>query len=316
MQPRERLLAAAVGAMLALLVTYWLFGKVRKAFTERYALIEVREGEIRERLSREERAKKAAQQLAHWEQRSLPSDQEFARTLYQNWLVKLADKNKLENVNVDAGRGGMHRNIYYKLPFTVQCKGSLEQTVAFLHDFYSTNHLHQLRELSIKPTSNSRGLDLNFTIEALVLPGADRKDALNEERGERLVHTTLAAYSEPIVKRNLFAEYVPPQPPRPQVAKDETPPPPAFDPAKFAVLTAILEDGGDSQVWINVRTSGELLKLRKGDKLKVGEFQATITRIDASGVELESDGKRRLLALGKTLPQATDAGKGAEYYEQ
>lgn len=314
MQPREKQLALAVGVLLALLAAYWGFGKVRKAFSERYAQLEVKQGEIREKLAKEERGKKATRQLAHWEHRSLPSDHELARTLYQNWLVKLADKNRLESVHVDAGRGGMHRNIYYKLPFSLQCKGSLEQTVAFLHDFYSTNHLHQLRELSVKPSSSARGLDLSFTIEALVLPGADRKDALNEERGERLVHATLAAYQEPIVKRNLFAEYVPPQPPRPQVAVDTTKPP-EFDAAKFAVLTAIIENGSDSQAWINVRTSGELLKLRLGDQLKVGKFQATVTRIDSSGVEVESDGKRRLLALGKTLPQATDAGKSAAYYD-
>lgn len=316
MQPRERQLALAVGTLLLLLVAYWGFGKVRKSFTDRYAQLEVKQGEIREKLGKEERGKKATQQLAHWEHRSLPADHDLARTLYQNWLVKLADKNQLESVNVDAGRGGMHRNIYYKLPFTLQCKGNLEKTVAFLHDFYSTNHLHQLRELSIKPSSNGRGLDLSFTIEALVLPGADRKDALNEESGERLVHATLAAYQEPIVKRNLFAEYTPPRPAPPVVKQEEVTKPPEFDPAKFAVLTAIIENGSESQVWINVRTSGELLKLRQGDKLQVGKFQATITRIDGSGVEMESDGKRRLLALGKTLPQATDAGKSAAYYEE
>jgi hypothetical protein len=286
---------------------------VHKAFADRYAMIEVREGEIREKVARDERGKKAAQQLAHWEHRSLPSDHKLASTLYQNWLMNLAVTNKLENVNVDAGRGSAPSKAYHNLPFSVQCKGSLDQLVAFLHEFYSTNHLHQLRALSINPTSGARSLDLKFTIEALVLPGADRKDALNTERGDRLAHATLAAYQKPIVTRNLFAEYVPPQPPRPAVASDDTAPPP-FDPAKFAFLTAILEDEEDSQAWINVRTTGELLKLRKGDNLKVGEFQAVVTRIDASGVELESAGKRRLLTLGKTLPQAIDAGKAQAYY--
>src|SRR5688500_18192984 len=98
MQRRERLLAAAVGALLALVVINWLFGKVRTGFSERDAQREVKEGEIREKQNREKRAKQAAQQLAHWEHRSLPSDKELARTLYQNWLVRLADKNKLENV--------------------------------------------------------------------------------------------------------------------------------------------------------------------------------------------------------------------------
>jgi hypothetical protein len=44
----------------------------------------------------------------------------------------------------------------------------------------------------------------------------------------------------------------------------------------------------------------------------VGEFQGTVTRFDTNSIELESGGKRRLLALGKTLAQATDAATAEE----
>jgi hypothetical protein len=195
----------------------------------------------------------------------------------------------------------------------VQCRGSLEQAVAFLHDFYSANHLHQLRELSIKPATSARTLDLNFTIEALVLPGADREDALNDEKGNRLVHATLASYRDPIVKRNLFAEYIPPRPPAPTVrVEPPSAPPPAFDPSKFAVLTAVLEVSGEPQAWINVRTTGEVLRRRQGEKVKVGDYEATIKRINTTSIELETRGKSHLVALGKSLSQPSEAPKTPE----
>jgi hypothetical protein len=312
MQSREKLLAIVVGGLLALLVAHWLFNSIRGSFVKRWNDIAALEGQIEEKLTEEARGKRAALLLAHWQHRSLPSDVGLAETLYRNHLLELAAKNKLSNAKINPGRGDFRKNVYDKLVFTMTCKGSLEQMVSFLYDFYSGNHLHKLRELSIKPGNNARELDLSLAIEALVLPGADRKDALNEERGDRLVHATLAAYSDPIVKRNLFAEYAPPPPPKPLVQAEPETKPPLFDPAKFAVLTGVLQVGDQPQAWITVRTTGELLKLNKGDQLKVGEFQGTVTRIDTNCIELESGGKRRLLALGKTLAQATDAATAEE----
>ena len=307
MQPREKILAGVVAGLLVLLAVYVLAGRLSRQFSERHGRITALKDEIREKESVQRNGRLAAARMAEWERRSLPSDVELARTLYQNWLLSLADRAKLGNVNIDAGRGGLHRNVYYKLPFTVQGKGRLDEAIAFLHEFYGADHLHLLRELSLKPADKSGEMDFNCTIEALVLPGADRTDRLNPDRSTRLGNHTLADYTAPIVSRNIFAAYVAP---RPAVASGLpllTPPkPPSFDAARFAVLTAILEVNDAPQAWLSVKTSGQVLKLREGDKLQVGQFQGTVTRIGLSDVEIESDGKRRLLALGKSLPQAEE----------
>jgi Tfp pilus assembly protein PilO len=306
MQKREKMLAAVVASLVVLLVCYSLVGRVLDAFSSRRTQISTLKAALHEKQNQEKNGQQAARQLAEWEHRSLPSNQAMARTLYQTWLVQATDRVKLKNANIDPGRGSDHRKIYFSLPFTLQARGSLDQVVAFLHEFYSANHLHQLRSASIKPVQNSTDLDLNFSIEALVLPGADRRDELNEEKSDRLKLATLDAYKQKITTRNLFAQYTPPVPKTIVSTQPSTTPRPSFDPAKFAVLTAILEVGDGPQAWVSVKTSGEVIRLREGDKVSVGQFNGTVTRINVSDIEIEAEGKRRQLALGKSLPQAIE----------
>lgn len=306
MQKREKVLAVAVAALLALMVCYSLVGRVVGAFSSRRTQISTLKAAIHEKQGLEKRGQQAALQLAEWERRSLPTNQKMAGTLYQNWLVQIADRVKLKNANIDAGRGGNHRNIYHTMPFTLQARGSLDQVVAFLHEFYSANHLHQLRSASLKPVQNSQDLDLNFSIEALVLPGADRRDKLNDERSNRLVLASLEDYKGSITRRNTFAPYSPPAPRPVYSSQPSYTPTPSFDPARFAVLTAILEVGESPQAWVSVKTSGEVIRVREGDKLSVGRFNGTVTRINVADIEFEADGKRRQLALGRSLPQAVE----------
>jgi hypothetical protein len=306
MQKREKILAAVVASLLALMVCYSLVGRVVGAFSSRRTQISTLKAAIHEKKGLETRGQQAARQLAQWEYRSLPSNQIMAKTLYQNWLVQAADRVKLKNANIDVGRGGNHRNIYHTLPFTLQARGTVDQAVAFLHEFYSANHLHQLRSASIKPVQNSQELDLNFSIEALVLPGADRRDELNQERSNRLALGSLDEYKKRITGRNLFTPYSPPAPRPAFTAQPTSTPTPSFDPARFAVLTAILEVGESPQAWVSVKTSGEVIRLREGDTVSVGQFNGTVTRINVADIEIEAGGKRRQLALGKSLPQSIE----------
>jgi hypothetical protein len=112
----------------------------------------------------------------------------------------------------------------------------------------------------------------------------------------------------------LFAAYSPPAPPS-YAPRPYTPSTPSFDKARFAVLTAILEVGDGPQAWVSIKTTGELIRLREGDKVSVGGFNGTVTQINVSDIVIESDGKRRQLALGKSLPQSVEIAQEV-YYEQ
>jgi hypothetical protein len=156
-------------------------------------------------------------------------------------------------------------------------------------------------------------LQLTANIEALSLPGADRADTLTKLAGGRLDEAQAAAATKSFVERNLFAPYVPPPPPRPPapVVRSAPPPPkPVFDDAKYTFLTSVVSVGGEPEAWLSVRPKNETLKLHAGDDITVGQFKGKLIRIGSAEIEVEQDGKRRTVALGKPLAEIA-ATKGS-----
>lgn len=88
------------------------------------------------------------------------------------------------------------------------------------------------------------------------------------------------------------------EPPPPE---DPPPPKPSFDEAKYAFVTAIVEVGDKREVWITVRTAGELLKLSEGDSFEVGSKAGTILKIHSQQVEVSYQGTVYVIPYGKTL---------------
>ena len=95
----------------------------------------------------------------------------------------------------------------------------------------------------------------------------------------------------------------PPDAPQPSAV-----PPPSFELAKFAFVTAITESGGKRQAWISLRTEGKLLKLFEGDEFQIGEVTVKITRIAEKTVELDAAvlEKRLLVSLGQNVAEGRD----------
>jgi hypothetical protein len=138
------------------------------------------------------------------------------------------------------------------------------------------------------PRGDGARYEMVLSIEALSLPGADRKDQLSDAKAERLAFTDVDSYRKTITERNFFSPYQP-------VIES--------DPAADTYVTAVVKKEGTYQAWINLRSSGKTLKLREGDTFDLGKDKATITRIDPHSVEVEAAGRRRLIALGKNLTE-------------
>ncbi|HTN75304.1 MAG TPA: cadherin repeat domain-containing protein, partial [Pirellulaceae bacterium] len=109
--------------------------------------------------------------------------------------------------------------------------------------------------------------------------------------------------------------------PPPKVVSIPTPPapkPPAFDTAKFTYLTGIIgtadsTDGteNESEAWLQIRTTGQMLKLHVGDKFDVGTLQGTIREIGAQEIQVETaDGKRLLISIGENLREGLPLPEG------
>src|SRR5437016_5162428 len=96
-----------------------------------------------------------------------------------------------------------------------------------MYTIYADGTLQQIRNLTVKPLDSGQ-LDVRFTIEAAQLASADRKEELTKEKGTTLRLADEPAYEKVILGRNFFVPY---EPPRPVIVRDETPPPktPDFD---------------------------------------------------------------------------------------
>jgi hypothetical protein len=76
--------------------------------------------------------------------------------------------------------------LFTRLAFTVQGRARLESLSQALEEFYKTNLLHEVRNLSVQnrpgPTGGVRGrpgeLDVNMTVEALLATGAEPREGL------------------------------------------------------------------------------------------------------------------------------------------
>lgn len=89
------------------------------------------------------------------------------------------------------------------------------------------------------------------------------------------------------------------------VTDQPTPAPPPqpkpYNIAKHAVLTAILNQGEQSEIWILVRTTGEMLKLHEGDSFEVGVSKGTVEKISERDCTLNIDGEVRRIELSGAL---------------
>jgi hypothetical protein len=244
--------------------------------------------------------RKKISQRKDLEKRSLPTDDTDAHALYQEWLWSLVG-GKLGEPSVGPVTSVGRPKSFDVLAFQVKGKGSLEQVIRVLYDFYSAGHLHQITSLSIKPIEKTGMLDLDMKVEAVILPGANRKHELATEKGDNLVLSSFEDYQQAIQGRNLFAEYAPPTRTEPVVARAAEP---TFDLARLAFFTSLVEDvHGRREAWLTEKNANKRTALKEGDEFEVAGVKGTVKHIDIEGrsVELEIDGKPVTVMQSKSL---------------
>jgi hypothetical protein len=299
-------MALGVAALVGLLMLYYVYSSIADQFTQRETKITQLEQTIAKNKQTILAGNVAKKRLTEWEHRSLPSNKEVAPTKYVNWLLEeLVDHAKLESPTVvDKGTftsAASKNNPYDKFSFQVKGRTNLEmkQLVQFLYEFYASNQLHTIRSISLTPDNNAKKLDVVLEIEALALPNADRTDELAEKPLKQLTRGDAAAYQKVIGGRNLFAEYTPPRaaPPGPAPA---TP----MDYAKYTNVTAIMEDDSGPQLWVLVKPTDKLFKLKEGEDFTVDGVTYNVVKIKSRRVVLKSDGKQVQVSLGDSLHDA------------
>jgi hypothetical protein len=326
---RERRLALATGLLLSVALVLYGYNTIQSAFDERQTRIDALNQDIGKKDTTVLRGKKAAKKVRDWQAKSLPSELELARSLYKNWLAEIVERNRLEQADVALGADSPRPGIFTVIPVTIKGKGRLNQVLSLLHEIYQADLLHLVKQVQLVPLAESGGgfpggggapggggfpfaggmpggggfpgagggfpgsgggggpkFDLTLTLEAMSLPGADHETKLNDATAEKLAWTDLAQYSQPIMARNLFVAYRP---------KEES------DLAKDAYVTAVVKVDDTYEAWIEVRSTGRLMKLEEGDTFDVGKMEGKIARIAPQSVEIEANGKRRRVTLGSNV---------------
>jgi hypothetical protein len=291
MNRRERILALAalalaVLAALRLLQVRWY--AIRDQQSLELAAILQQSEELQDELTRAEATRRL---LEEWRNRSLPSDPDMALGLYKQWLQQQLAECRIEDVNLASRASQARDGQYHVLSMRISGKGSSEQVVRFLHRFYETDLLHKIRTLSLRSTgADADKLDMQLEVEALSLPDAMAKDALPTTMTQRLAGDSVEAYVESIATRRPFA---------PHSAKPSAPP------GRDVFISGFLDDGEGPQVWLQLRNSGQTLRLTEGDPFTAEGLSGTVRSIDPQGrtVEIETDKGSRQLNLGQELAE-------------
>jgi hypothetical protein len=290
LQRREKILAAAAGG-LALLLTVWFLFFSGGSLS--YGRLAARRDQLALEVAKKERevnaAGVAAGRLAEWQHRALPSDVAEARVQYQAWLRDLADRLRFQQPTIEATGVESKSQTSALLKFKVHGRTNLFSLTRFLYDFYAAGHLHQIRLIDVSTIPNSRDIEVSIDVEALSLPGADRKNKLTEDRGKTLLLAKLSDYGKTIVRRDLFSPF------RPMESHPEA------DVAQSTFVTAILAVDGRGEVWLVDRTTGKDWKLHKGEQFEVGSLQGTVKSIGAHDIVVDVAGGLRRYRSGENL---------------
>lgn len=305
MNRRELLLAGLVVVLLGGLALRALHGKIDSLATERRnernSINELRD---KARVDRK-MGDIAEKKISDYRARSLPSKPSVAESLYYHWLVDQLDEAGLEDIDVRAQPMVAGRRDFKNLTMNVQANGSLDALTKFLFAFYQADFLHKISRLRMIPSGSGKSVGMTMKVDALVLSDADSKDRLPEGTSGRLARDDAAAYRDSFVARNIFAAYKPPPPSRPQQAVADKPKPkPKFDDASQAVVTGIVSnrDGGDAlEAWIDVKTTGEKLRLGAGETFQVGGIKGRIAAVELQAVVLETEEGRFKITVGSAL---------------
>jgi hypothetical protein len=310
LKKREKILAIAIAVLAVVFVLYLVWPSGGDSMDILRNKRDALEKEKDDNLKKAILLKKDTDRLPTLLRRALPSNPEAAKREYQNWLRNLA-KDRFTTVtslssgeqpqeNSYTGPDKIHRTIYWKFHFTLNCQGTLEQLTRFLYDFYSEGHLQKICSINITPLKNPQ-LDLKIAIDALSLPNSKQTDQLSKEKGNRLKLATADLYNKVIVKRNPFVAYTPPRPPDRRGGDGPPPPPAKIDPLQFSFLTGIVEADGVPEALIHERTTDEKLYLHEGEEFTIGKVKGKVNRIGYNDIEIEIDGKTRTISLGNSL---------------
>ena len=185
MNQRERLLATIVGLLLVLVVGFFVFTKIQSAFKKRDQQMTAVRNELDRKQQIIDRGARSARELADYEEISLPSKVELARSQYQAWLSEIAGRAGIKDLEVKVTGQSRLSNDCTQLNCGLNGRGNLREVTKFLHEFYSVDTIHRIRRLPLRPVPDSKDMKVNMRIEALIMPTAEKDKQFDTSQSSR-----------------------------------------------------------------------------------------------------------------------------------
>jgi hypothetical protein len=283
---RERLLLGIIGALLVVVVLSFGGRRVWNMYSTRHDRIARLQDQIQDKERRVRRGKQAAKVLEVYAERSLPSNPQLANSRYRAWLVEWTKQADVNQPNIQYQSGRKRVDLYNEYTFDVTCLTDLPHLVRLLYGFYTADHLHRIKQLTIR-TRKDNQLQLTFNIEALSLPVVPADRSLTTESARRLALNSLDDYLHAIVDRNYFGPGN--KPPKfatigPQTAYRNRPfsfSPPVSDPEKGKLTYQLDKELPGVEI---DKSTGRI----KWEPTELGELEIPITVTD-DGIPAKSD---------------------------
>jgi hypothetical protein len=251
-------------------------------------------------------SRNAARRLAEWNRRSLPPEPVVASSLYQNWLIDLATRTNLTNVQVTPNRTDVRPkgDAYYVISATIKAQGTLERLCEFLYEFRRSDLLHRVWRINLA-TDEHQGnptLQIELTVEGLALKGALARTSLTDPTLAELSadHPSgdeRALYSL-MVKKNPFVRGYN-GPPTSSAALR------AGGGREFVYLVSLVSTGGRFGGMLYDRATGNSIELTEGSEFRVAGVEGRVLSLGIDFARFQISEAVWRMELGDNLAQLT-----------
>lgn len=299
MNPRTKWLLAGVGVLVVLYAGDYVYrAYIEEPTRKATAALERLDKQLQEAADSQLIAKKISQKMESYAGRSLPFEPDVARSLYQDWLLKLMEQHKMTGISIDASapvpievksrtNKKKSRLIGYRISYAVHGKTSLPQWVNFVRDFESAGHLHKLKSLTLVPLGNGNEIDANMTVEAVSLQAAEREDQLTQWVRDPQQEPSASSLAS-LVQRNIFAR--------------------GFSKTLAAVRLQALTFNrrGESEAWFDIGEGKATQIISLGQKLEMPIHEIVLIGVQGDLAKLRVNGTELDLAIGQTIGQVME----------
>lgn len=299
---RRRVLMAGLALAATLFVGRWAWGTFITGPIQTQEKI-AREAERKtERTNQKLVAARAARlEVEEWSRASLPANPALAQERYQAYLINLLQSSRIANATIMPGQPTARDGIYF-VPFSVQAETDLESFTRFLHAFYASPRLHQVRRLSLNPVERADmgpGIRFSLAIEALAFAELDAGEAKPEGFAAR-VGPDVQEYRALVERNVLYARG-----PGGAGLTGNSP--------EHVVLTAIVHESGRAEADLYDRATNASRRMRLGETHAFGPLTARLLDLGLRDAVVEIDGELWRWKLGDPLSQRAPLSAAAAF---